>query len=113
MTERKTATAKKAKTAKAPKVPVDMQKKLLHYMKLTREIEYRIERVLYRQGKIVGGVYVGRGQEEKLKGLLHSDPLGNAHERAVVGEGGAESGERVALVGGVLAEMALHELRIA
>ena len=47
MTERKTATAKKAKTAKAPKVPVDMQKKLLHYMKLTREIEYRIERVLY------------------------------------------------------------------
>ena len=32
-------------------------------MKLTREIEYRIERVLYRQGKIVGGVYVGRGQE--------------------------------------------------
>jgi pyruvate dehydrogenase E1 component alpha subunit len=32
-------------------------------MKLSREIEYRIERVLYRQGKIVGGVYVGRGQE--------------------------------------------------
>ncbi|MEJ2721556.1 MAG: thiamine pyrophosphate-dependent dehydrogenase E1 component subunit alpha [bacterium] len=32
-------------------------------MKLVREIEYRIEKVLYRQGKIVGGVYVGRGQE--------------------------------------------------
>ncbi|MGH9667964.1 MAG: thiamine pyrophosphate-dependent dehydrogenase E1 component subunit alpha [Bryobacteraceae bacterium] len=28
-----------------------------------REAEDRIERKLYRQGKIVGGVYVGRGQE--------------------------------------------------
>jgi pyruvate dehydrogenase E1 component alpha subunit len=37
--------------------------KMLHFMKLTRALEYRIERVLYRQGKIVGGVYVGRGQE--------------------------------------------------
>src|SRR6266478_3326552 len=36
---------------------------LLYYMKLTRELEFRIERKLYRQGKIVGGVYVGRGQE--------------------------------------------------
>ena len=36
---------------------------MLYYMKLTREIEARIERKLYRQGKIVGGVYVGRGQE--------------------------------------------------
>ena len=44
-------------------VPKEIKKQLLHYMKLTREIEYRVERVLYRQGKIVGGVYVGRGQE--------------------------------------------------
>ncbi len=36
---------------------------LLYYMKLTRELEDRLERKLYRQGKIVGGVYVGRGQE--------------------------------------------------
>ncbi len=36
---------------------------MLYYLKLTRESEFRIERVLYRQGKIVGGVYVGRGQE--------------------------------------------------
>src|SRR5438094_9793651 len=36
---------------------------MLYYMKLTREFEFRIERKLYRQGKIVGGVYVGRGQE--------------------------------------------------
>lgn len=33
------------------------------YMSLMREAEDRIERKLYRQGKIVGGVYVGRGQE--------------------------------------------------
>ena len=36
---------------------------MLYYMKQTRELEFRIERKLYRQGKIVGGVYVGRGQE--------------------------------------------------
>ena len=37
--------------------------KALYYMALMREVEDRIERKLYRQGKIVGGVYVGRGQE--------------------------------------------------
>lgn len=36
---------------------------MLHFMVLTRELEDRIERKLYRQGRIVGGVYVGRGQE--------------------------------------------------
>jgi len=35
----------------------------LYYMSLMREVEDRIERKLYRQGKILGGVYVGRGQE--------------------------------------------------
>jgi pyruvate dehydrogenase E1 component alpha subunit len=43
--------------------PVDTQIRILYYMKLTRELEDRIERKLYRQGKVVGGVYVGRGQE--------------------------------------------------
>jgi len=38
-------------------------RQMLYYLKLTRESEWRIENVLYRQGKIVGGVYVGRGQE--------------------------------------------------
>ena len=46
---------------------MDLNKKtlldMLYFMKLTRDIENRIERKLYRQGKIVGGVYVGRGQE--------------------------------------------------
>ncbi|MEO7142226.1 MAG: thiamine pyrophosphate-dependent dehydrogenase E1 component subunit alpha [Bryobacteraceae bacterium] len=37
--------------------------KALRYMVLMREAEDRIERKLYRQGKVVGGVYVGRGQE--------------------------------------------------
>ncbi len=35
----------------------------LYYMVLMREVEDRIERKLYRQNKIAGGVYVGRGQE--------------------------------------------------
>ena len=38
---------------------------MLYYMKLTRELEFRIERKLYRQGKIVGGVYVGRGRSDR------------------------------------------------
>jgi len=41
----------------------DTMVKMLHYMRLTRTLEDRIERKLYRQGKIVGGVYVGLGQE--------------------------------------------------
>jgi len=41
----------------------ETQIRILYYMKLTRELEDRIERKLYRQGKILGGVYVGRGQE--------------------------------------------------
>ena len=40
-----------------------LAQKCLYYMTLMREVEDRIERKLYRQGKIVGGVYVGRGQE--------------------------------------------------
>jgi TPP-dependent pyruvate/acetoin dehydrogenase alpha subunit len=43
--------------------PKETQIRILYYMKLTRELEDRIERKLYRQGKVVGGVYVGRGQE--------------------------------------------------
>src|SRR5215470_16102846 len=40
-----------------------LARKCLYYMSLMREVEDRIERKLYRQGKILGGVYVGRGQE--------------------------------------------------
>ena len=43
--------------------PKETQLKILYFMKVVRELENRIERKLYRQGKIVGGVYVGRGQE--------------------------------------------------
>jgi TPP-dependent pyruvate/acetoin dehydrogenase alpha subunit len=47
----------------------------LRYMTMMREIEGRIERKLYRQGKIVGGVYVGRGQEAIPVGVgLTADP---------------------------------------
>ena len=46
-----------------------------YYMALMREAEDRIERKLYRQGKIVGGVYVGRGQEAIPVGTaLHALP---------------------------------------
>jgi len=61
MVERQTVSARKSRLSNVPdeKAKLDM----LHFMKLTREIEDRIERKLYRQGRIVGGVYVGRGQE--------------------------------------------------
>jgi pyruvate dehydrogenase E1 component alpha subunit len=46
-----------------------------YYMLLMRELEDRIERKLYRQGKILGGVYVGRGQEAIPTGAaLVADP---------------------------------------
>lgn len=55
------------KTATTPKSVLAPDAKtlewMLYYLKLTREAEHRLDRVLYRQGKIVGGVYVGRGQE--------------------------------------------------
>ena len=41
----------------------DLARKALYYLLLMREVEDRIERKLYRQGKVLGGVYVGRGQE--------------------------------------------------
>src|SRR5258706_7039790 len=41
----------------------DLANKCLYYMSLMREVEDRIERKLYRQGKGLGGVYTGRGQE--------------------------------------------------
>lgn len=44
------------------KISPDLGRRLLYTMKLMRELENRIEK-LYRQGKIVGGVFFGRGQE--------------------------------------------------
>ena len=41
----------------------EQARQFFYYMSMMREVEDRIERKLYRQGKIVGGVYVGRGQE--------------------------------------------------
>src|SRR5579862_6052658 len=53
----------------------DLAGRCLYYMSLMRELEDRIERKLYRQGKIVGGVYVGRGQEAIPVGsALVADP---------------------------------------
>lgn len=48
---------------KAVDTKAELARRCLYYMSTMREIEDRIERKLYRQGKIVGGVYVGRGQE--------------------------------------------------
>src|SRR5262245_43615432 len=60
MVERQTMSKKSPYTY----LPSDETKiRMLHFMKLVREIEDRIEKKLYRQGRIVGGVYVGRGQE--------------------------------------------------
>ncbi len=57
--------------------------RMLYYLKLTREAEYRLERVLYRQGKIVGGVYTSRGQEAVTVGaaiqLVEGDVVTPTH----------------------------------
>jgi TPP-dependent pyruvate/acetoin dehydrogenase alpha subunit len=41
----------------------ELAHKCLYYMELMRQVEDRIERKLWKQGKVLGGVYVGRGQE--------------------------------------------------
>lgn len=61
MVERQAVPVRKPRFAHVPDDGTKL--KMLHFMKLVREIEDRIERKLYRQGRIVGGVYVGRGQE--------------------------------------------------
>jgi TPP-dependent pyruvate/acetoin dehydrogenase alpha subunit len=58
---RNSTIAKNSKPRRAPEAAT--LERMLYYLKLTREAEARIEQVLYRQGKIVGGVYIGRGQE--------------------------------------------------
>src|SRR3984957_10545938 len=58
-----------------PGEAVELAHKCFYYMTLMREVEDRIERKLYRQGKILGGVYVGRGPEAIPVGTaLHSRP---------------------------------------
>lgn len=58
------AAKKTAKTVRPViSLPKDTLERMLFCLKVTRAAEERIERVLYRQGKIVGGVYTGRGQE--------------------------------------------------
>jgi TPP-dependent pyruvate/acetoin dehydrogenase alpha subunit len=53
----------------------ELARTCLYYMTMMREMEDRIERKLYRQGKVVGGVYVGRGQEAIPVGTgLHARP---------------------------------------
>jgi pyruvate dehydrogenase E1 component alpha subunit len=49
--------------AEKPDPDAELARKAMHYMFLMREVEDRIFSKLYRQGKILGGVYVGRGQE--------------------------------------------------
>ncbi len=50
-------------TPVVPEVGRGLCDRLLYYLELMREIENRIELKLYRQGKILGGCYTGRGQE--------------------------------------------------
>ena len=50
-------------TTVVPEITRELCDRLLYYLELMREIENRIELKLYRQGKILGGCYTGRGQE--------------------------------------------------
>jgi TPP-dependent pyruvate/acetoin dehydrogenase alpha subunit len=57
------ATSADARNTSEDGLRAELANKCLYYMSLMREVEDRIERKLYRQGKVLGGVYVGRGQE--------------------------------------------------
>jgi pyruvate dehydrogenase E1 component alpha subunit len=61
--------------AEVPDPNAELAQRFHTYMFLMREVEERIEKKLYRQGKIAGGVYVGRGQEAISTGAaLAADP---------------------------------------
>ena len=64
-TSRSGARPPEARAEHRRRAPPDAEtlRRILYTMKLAREAEHRIDHVLYRQGKIVGGIYVGRGQE--------------------------------------------------
>ncbi|MEM7483039.1 MAG: thiamine pyrophosphate-dependent dehydrogenase E1 component subunit alpha [Acidobacteriota bacterium] len=47
------------------------QKRLYHFMTLTRRVEARLSN-LYRQGKVVGGLYSGHGQEATSVGSAYA-----------------------------------------
>jgi pyruvate dehydrogenase E1 component alpha subunit len=55
--------ARVSQAVEKPDPDAELARKALYYMVLMREVEDRIFKRLYRQGKILGGVYVGRGQE--------------------------------------------------
>lgn len=57
------ASVLKPVVSETPDTNSELARRCLYYMKMMRQVEDRIERKLYRQGKILGGVYVGRGQE--------------------------------------------------
>jgi pyruvate/2-oxoglutarate/acetoin dehydrogenase E1 component/TPP-dependent pyruvate/acetoin dehydrogenase alpha subunit len=65
VTQKKTRLSEHALATGSAKLlpPRDLLLRMLHALVLARQLEDRIERKLYRQGKILGGVYVGRGQE--------------------------------------------------
>jgi len=44
-------------------IGLELCRTLLYHMVMMRELEDRIETKLYRQGKVLGGCYTGRGQE--------------------------------------------------
>ncbi len=58
-----TAVANSTLLAPQEQAEAGLWRRMLHYLFLQREVEERLERRLYRQGKILGGVSVGRGQE--------------------------------------------------
>ena len=52
-----------ATASRIDEITPELANRFLYYMAMMRELEDRIERKLYRQGKILGGCYTGRGQE--------------------------------------------------
>jgi TPP-dependent pyruvate/acetoin dehydrogenase alpha subunit len=60
-------TEKLAKTG----LPRERQLELYHFLKLTRMVEDRLGN-LYRQGKVVGGLYASRGQEATSVGSAYA-----------------------------------------
>src|SRR5215208_2654377 len=63
--------AEKAERLAKTSLPRERQLELYHFMKLNRMVEDRLGN-LYRQGKVVGGLYSSRGQEATSVGSAYA-----------------------------------------
>src|SRR2546422_10614299 len=66
-----------ADVASGPVLPDERLREMLYFLKLSRHFDERME-ALYRQGRLPGAIYSGRGQESTHAGAAATRDRGDA-----------------------------------